>query len=102
MLDQLRAQQPTIADLCRRYAVVRLEIFGSAATGAFDPARSDLDFLVAFAPHPSLSRFEQYFGLQEELQALFGRPVDLVTVDALRNPYFVRSVNASRQLLYAV
>ncbi|HEX5501027.1 MAG TPA: nucleotidyltransferase domain-containing protein [Thermomicrobiales bacterium] len=101
MLDQLRAQQPVIAELCRRYAVARLEIFGSAVTGTFDTARSGLDFLVAFQPHPSLSRFEQYFGLWEELQALFDRSVDLVMVDALRNPHFIRSVNASRRLLYA-
>lgn len=101
MIDHVREQQAAVAEACRRYAVARLEIFGSAATGTFDPTRSDLDFLVALHPHQTLSRFEQYFGLREALQALFGCPVDLVMVDALRNPYFIDSVNATRQLLYA-
>ena len=101
MLDHVRAQEAAIADVCRRYAVARLDLFGSAAAGSFDPGRSDLDFLVAFYPHPTLSRFDQYFGLREALEALFGHPVDLVMVDAMRNPYFIESVNASRQSLYA-
>lgn len=101
MIAALRDHHTAIVTLCQRYAVTRLELFGSAATGTFDPATSDLDFLVAFAPHPTLSRFEQYFGLQEALQAHFGRAVDLVMLDALRNPYFIRGVNATRQVLYA-
>ena len=101
MIDQVREQQAAVAAACRRYAVARLELFGSAATGTFDPTRSGLDFLVALGPHPTLSRFEHYFGLREALQALFGRPVDLVMVDALRDPYFIDSVTATRQLLYA-
>lgn len=101
MLEQVRQQQVAIAGVCRHFAVARLELFGSAATGPFDPARSDLDFLVALQAHPTLSRFEQYFGLREALQTLFKRPVDLVMVDALRNPYLIARVNATRQLLYA-
>lgn len=101
MIAQLRAQRPAIAAVCQRYAVARLELFGPASTGAFDPDTSDLDCLVAFGDHPTLSRFEQYFGLHEGLQELLGRPVDLVMIGALRNPSFIRGVNASRQFLYA-
>lgn len=99
--DQMRERQPALVELCQRYVVTRLEIFGSAANGRFDSGYSDVDFLIDLGPHPVLSRFEQYFGLQEALQALVGRSVELVMVDALRNPYFIDSVNQARQLLYA-
>ena len=91
-----------IRELCREHGVARLEVFGSVATGAFDPDRSDIDFLVEFPPGyefgPWLGR---YFDLKDRLEELSGRPVDLVMAAAFRNPYFVRSLNASRRLLYA-
>ena len=90
-----------LADLCRHYGVERLEIFGSAATGTYDPLRSDLDFLVEFAPLPDGRYADAYFGLKEGLEALFGKPVDLVVASAIRNRYFLESVNQTRALLYA-
>jgi len=89
-----------IAELCRRYGVQRLELFGSATTHAFDPRTSDFDFLLEFKAGPS-SLFERYFGLKESLEALYGREVDLVMVGAMKNPYFIDSVNKTRQLVYA-
>lgn len=89
-----------IPDLCRRYGVARLELFGSATTDAFDPERSDLDFLVEFDANPA-GLFDRYFGLKESLEALYGRSVDLVTVASLRNPYFIDAVNKTRRLVYA-
>jgi predicted nucleotidyltransferase len=89
-----------ISELCRRYGVSRLELFGSATTDAFDPQRSDLDFLVEFDVNPS-KLFDRYFGLKESLEELCGRDVDLVTVASLQNPYFIEAVNRSRQLVYA-
>ncbi len=93
-------RQSELAALCRRYGVRRLDLFGSAATGAFDPARSDVDFLVEFDDDPT-RLFDRYFGLEESLETLYGRPVDLVSAGSLRNPYFIASVNATRQLMYA-
>ena len=91
-----------IRALCREFKVVRLEVFGSAATGEFDPERSDVDFLVEYAPETDLGPWmKRYFDLQERLEALLGRPVDLVMTGGLSNPYFIRSVNESRQVLYA-
>ncbi|MDW8469014.1 MAG: nucleotidyltransferase domain-containing protein [Burkholderiales bacterium] len=89
-----------IRDLCRRYGVARLELFGSAATDAFDPGRSDLDLLVEFGPDSS-RLFDRYFGLKESLEALLGCRVELVTAGSLRNPYFIEAVNRSRKLVYA-
>lgn len=97
VLDSRLAQIP---DLCRRYGVLRLELFGSATTDDFDAQRSDLDFLVEFNANSS-RLFERYFGLKESLEALYGRRVDLVTAGSLRNPYFIEAVNKSRRLVYA-
>jgi predicted nucleotidyltransferase len=94
---------PHIAEiraLCRRFGVARLELFGSATTDAFDATRSDLDFLVDFDEDPS-GLFDRYFSLKAALEALYGRPVDLVTPGSLRNPYFIQAVNETRQLVYA-
>lgn len=74
---------------------------GSAVENAFDPAKSDLDFVVSFTPRTPPSLFDRYFGLREDLARLFGRKVDLVMENAIRNPHFARSVDESRTLLYA-
>lgn len=100
-LLELEAHREQIARLCARYGVRRLDLFGSAATGAFDRARSDVDLLVEFGPPPGMTPFDQYFGLKESLEALFGREVDLVMSGASQNRYFLDSVNKSRRLLYA-
>ena len=95
--DPLQAE---LAKLCRRYGVRRLDLFGSAVTAAFDPVHSDVDFLVEFDVDPS-RLFERYFGLKESLEALYGRPVDLVTASALENPFFRARVEAERRPVYA-
>lgn len=92
-----------LAELCRRYDVVRLEIFGSAARATdFDPDTSDADFLVEFDPDSNLPPFRQYFGLVEELSKTLGCPVDLVEDHETRNPYLRTSINQSRELVYAL
>ena len=99
LIDQHRDE---IARLCRHHAVRRLEVFGSAARGVdFDPARSDADFLVEFAPATGHDPLQRFFGLTEDLQALLGRRVDLVEPQALRNPYIIAEINRARELLYA-
>ncbi len=93
-------QLAEISALCRRYGVRKLELFGSATTGAFDPQTSDFDFLIDMDPEGD-SLFHRYFDLKEALEALFGREVDLVMVGALKNPYFIESINKTRQTVYA-
>jgi uncharacterized protein len=90
-----------VARICRRYHVRRLDVFGSAARDDFDAARSDVDFLVEFEPNHPLGGLEAYFGLQRELEELFGRKVDLVSPGRIRNPYLRRSIDQSRETLYA-
>ncbi len=92
---------PAIRALCRDYDVVRLEIFGSACTPAFDPDRSDIDFLVEYPPDydfgPWLGRLQD---LEGDLARLLGRDVDLVMNPALRNKWFRREADKTRQVIY--
>ncbi|MDE2687599.1 MAG: nucleotidyltransferase domain-containing protein [Chloroflexota bacterium] len=87
--------------LCVTHAVMRLELFGSAATGEYRPGQSDLDFLVEFHDLPDGGYADAYFGLIEALEDLFQSPIDLIVDSAIENPYFRQSVNSTRQLIYA-
>jgi hypothetical protein len=101
MNELIRSAQPQLQELCRRHNVRRLDLFGSAAGPQFDPATSDLDFLVEFGEFEKGEYAEHYFGLLEELRSLFDRPIDLVVARALRNPYLLENVARTRQPLYA-
>ena len=102
MHPAIAEKQDELADLCRQYDVVRLEVFGSAARGTdFYPDTSDADFLVEFNRDGELRPLEQFFGLAEALSNVLGRPVDLVEDHMFRNPYLRDSINESRELVYA-
>lgn len=101
MLSLVGSKQDRLEALCRGFGVKRLELFGSASDGRFHSDGSDLDFLVVFDPSFGGSRADRYFGLLEALESLFSRSVDLVELEAIRNPYFRESVERSRTLLYA-
>ena len=96
VIDGKRA---AIGRLCRQYHVDRLELFGSGSTDRFDSQASDLDFVVSFWDRTA-GYADCYFDLAEALEALFQRPVDLVTERSIRNPYFCHSVAATRQIVY--
>ena len=102
MPPTIREHHDALVELCRQHRVARLDLFGSAAGGVFDETQSDLDFVVEFAPElPADERFDAYFSLREALEALFGRDVDLVEPGELRNPWFIRRVNQTREQVYA-
>ena len=86
--------------LCLTYGVQRLDRFGSASTGLYDPDESDLDFLVEFVPEALEAYADAYFGLLEALSRPFGRPVDLVVESAIKNPYLIESVEQTRTPIY--
>ena len=100
-LAQIEPRRAELASLCRRYHVLRLDLFGSAATGQSRAGESDFDFLVEFEARPPCGYADAYFGLLESLERLFGQPVDLVVDSAITNPYFRQSVDATRALVYA-
>jgi len=101
MTGVLEENRDAIVELCRRYGVLRLEVFGSSLRQEFDSATSDFDFLVEFEAMEPYARVDAYFGLLEELQSTLGREVDLVMVDAVTNPYIAREIERTKQPLYA-
>jgi len=92
---------PQIEALCRSLGLRRLDLFGSAVEGTFNAASSDVDVLAEFAGGPGFDYFGTYFGLKEGLEEILGRPVDVVSVASIRNPYFRERVMQTRELLYA-
>jgi predicted nucleotidyltransferase len=101
MIDLVENQKQELSELCQRYRVERLDIFGSATSGAFDPGRSDLDFLVRFGQRrPTGEYADRYLGFADALEKLFQRPVDLLTEESIRNPFFQREVEATRRVVY--
>jgi predicted nucleotidyltransferase len=90
-----------LAQLCQRYRVERLYVFGSAASDHFDTTHSDLDFLVCFADRQPTGEYaNRYLGFAEALEQLFDRPVDLLTEQSIRNPYLKSEIESTRQLVY--
>ena len=96
MIREIEEQREAIEGLCRRFRVRRLELFGSAAAGGFNPQSSDLDFLVEFEELCANEYADAYFGLLEELEKLFRRDVDLVVAGSVKNPYLRESIRRSR------
>lgn len=102
MIALIEDNRKAIERLCRQYRVQRLEVFGSALTDKhFDAKNSDLDFLVEFLSLQPGEHADAYFGLLEMLQDMFGRHIDLVMTRAIKNPYFLESVNKCREVIYA-
>jgi uncharacterized protein len=97
LIEEKRQQ---LERVCRLRHVRRIDLFGSATGSGFDPAKSDLDFLVAFQDLALDQYADAYFGLLEDLQAVFQRPVDLVVDSAIQNPYFRQAVESTRTLIY--
>ena len=96
MISPVQEKRAEVAAACRRYGVERLDLFGSAAGGSFDPGSSDLDFIVSFERREPPDLFDRYFGLKEDLEILFGRSADLVMEEALRkDPSFAEDVQKS-------
>ena len=89
--------QREIDALCRKHHVRRLELFGSAATGDWDPTRSDLDFLVSFKRERP---WEEQRALEQAFEELFAREIDLIREREFENPYFRQSVEDSRTYLW--
>ena len=96
----IEQHRPGLAELCRRFGVRRLYVFGSAASDRLQPS-SDVDFVVDMADRqPTGSYADRYLDFGDALEHLLGRRVDLVTEHAMRNPYFRREVEATRRLVY--
>lgn len=90
-----------IFDLCKKHRVKSLSVFGSILTDRFNED-SDVDLLVNFdtTDHEKWDYVTNYFDFQEALERLFGRKVDLVVEKSLKNKYFIRNINRTKELIY--
>jgi uncharacterized protein len=101
MVKLIEDHRVEIEALCRRYGVKRLELFGSAARGDFEPGKSDVDFFYEFQNEGWEGAADRFFGLMEDLSALLKHNVDLVSAKDAKNPYFLEVANRHRISLYA-
>jgi predicted nucleotidyltransferase len=100
MVAQIERHRDALAALCERFGVRRLDLFGSAATGRFDPATSDLDFIVEFGEIEQPGYARRYIDFAEALEALFGRRVDLLTERMIGDPQFREAIEGTRRRVY--
>lgn len=99
MNAQVHLDKDELAAFCRKWRVRELSLFGSALRDDFGP-ESDLDFLVSFEPDARLD-IDILLDMKEELETRFGRPVDIVEKEALRNPWRKYEILRTREVLYA-
>jgi len=99
MNPQVRLDREALAEFCRKWRVRELSIFGSALRDDFGPD-SDLDFLVSFDPDAPWDLWD-LMDMKAELEGLFGRQVDLVEKEALRNPWRKREILGTHEVIYA-
>jgi predicted nucleotidyltransferase len=100
MLRLIESCAAEIAELCRRFHVTRLDVFGSAARVTdFDPAHSDIDLLVSYAAGHPPSAWD-HLALRDALSTLLGHKVDLVMANSVENPFVRIGIERSRQPLY--
>ena len=89
-----------LREICKTYDVKSMYVFGSACTDKFNK-NSDIDILVAFKDISIEKYTDNYFELHYKLEQLFGRNIDLLTENSLSNPYLIKSIEETKQLLYA-
>lgn len=99
MIALVENKKAEIAELCHKFGVRKLDVFGSAVNGKFNEATSDIDFVVDFADKsPGYAR--RYIGLADALELLFGRPVDLLTEGSIKNPLLRESIDEAREVVF--
>jgi uncharacterized protein len=100
MQKVLEQRKTDIRKICQELKVKRLYAFGSAVSNDFND-KSDLDFLISFVDGLSIEEYTtNYFSLHYKLRELFNREIDIVTERTLSNPYFIESINETKELIY--
>jgi len=100
MNANININREAITVFCKKWMIVEFALFGSVLRDDFAPD-SDIDVLVSFdsSAHWSLLDFVE---MREELKEFFGKEVDLVEKDGLRNPFRRHEIITTRQIVYAL
>ena len=88
-----------IKKLCVIYNVEKMYLFGSSLNSSFNE-KSDVDLLVKFKQIELSNYFDNYINFKEKLESLFGREVDLLEEQTLKNPILIKSIDNSKELIY--
>lgn len=100
MQQILENRREDLKSICQNLKVKRLYAFGSVVSEKFRND-SDIDFLISFADNLSVEEYtNNYFSLHYRLRELFHREIDIVTERTLSNPYFIESINETKELIY--
>lgn len=100
MIDLIQEKKEDLKQLCVKYEIARMYVFGSAVSNNFHD-QSDIDILISFKEIPFDRYTDNYFNLHAELELLFRRKVDLLTERSLNNKFLIESINQTKELLYA-
>jgi hypothetical protein len=101
MQEFITAKRAEIAELCRTHHVRRFSVFGSAVRDDFDPEKGDVDVRVEFGPEALDNYVRNFHSLHDELQALFGRKVDIISSEVIKNRYLRKEIDNTQVTLYA-
>jgi len=85
--------------LCKKYKVAKLYVFGSVISNRFNK-ESDIDFLVTFDKINLEDYADNYFDLKFSLEDLFKRNIDLLEEKAIKNPFFKKTIDNSKELIF--
>jgi predicted nucleotidyltransferase len=88
-----------ITDLCRKYGVKKLFAFGSVLSDQFNE-QSDVDLIVDFDKQAIKDHFINYFDFKYSLEDIFGREVDLLEEQPIRNSYLRKNIENTKTLIY--
>ena len=95
----IELNRQSIIDICQMHKVKTLAVFGSVLTDGFRDD-SDIDFVVDFTDVDERDYADNYLEMQESLQNLFGREIDLLENKAIRNSILLQTINDSKQVIY--
>ena len=98
-MNMIDVNENKLIELCEKHNVKELYLFGSILSDRFNDS-SDIDMLIQFYQIDLLEYFDNYMDLKEKLEQLFGRSIDLVENQAIRNPIFRKVIEREKQLVY--
>jgi hypothetical protein len=98
----IQSKYQQIIEICVKYKVKRLILYGSVVSGGFNQEHSDLDFLVDFHSMTPGERAEAYFSILFDLEHIFQLPIDLIERETIQNPYLLESIEVNKEVIYEV